>query len=314
VSCWPRSPAGRERKLGRVLNAPALEQPRERARFLRPADRPWLEALHATFVEHRYALHTHPAFTIALVERGAASFELAGHEYVAPAGSVFVIPPHAAHTGRSATASGYTYKVLYVDGDHAAATLGAARAMGRPAGDVVIGRRSVSRRLARAHRLLVGGGADLEHDEALTATLAALRSLLAAGAAERSRRPRAAVLRAREYLDGHFTERVSLDELARLAGVSPYHLTRSFHSELGLPPSAYQRQLRVELAKEQLRAGAAAARVAADCGFADQPHLVRQFKRVVGVTPGAFAAAATRPATAPRRRSRPRRPGRPRAA
>lgn len=75
----------------------------ERARFLRPAGRPGLEALHATFVRHGYSLHTHETFTIALVERGAASFELDGRRHVAPAGSTFVIPPHRPHTGESAT-------------------------------------------------------------------------------------------------------------------------------------------------------------------------------------------------------------------
>jgi AraC-like DNA-binding protein len=40
-----------------------------------------------------------------------------------------------------------------------------------------------------------------------------------------------------------------------------------------------------------LARGDAAARVAAQCGFADQPHLTRTFKRAVGVTPARFAAA-----------------------
>jgi AraC-like DNA-binding protein len=42
---------------------------------------------------------------------------------------------------------------------------------------------------------------------------------------------------------------------------------------------------------QELRDGVPAARVAADCGFSDQAHLTRQFKRVVGVPPGAFASA-----------------------
>jgi AraC-like DNA-binding protein len=269
----------------------AVDSARERARFLRFEDRPWLEVLHATFVRHRYALHTHPTFTIALVEEGAAAFELGGHRYVAPAGTVFVIPPGAAHTGRSATARGYTYKVLYVDPEHAAAALGAPPQRGRATADVVIDDPRLAAGLARVHRLLAGASGCLEGDESVTLSLATLGSLVAARPSPRSRRPHPAVSRARAYLEDHFTERVSLDDLARSAGVSPFHLTRTFHSELGMPPSTYQRQLRIELAKQRLRDGAPAARVAADCGFSDQPHLVREFKRVVGVTPGAFAAS-----------------------
>ena len=90
---------------------------------MRPPHRSGLEALHATFVRHRYALHTHETFTIALVERGAACFDLAGQRHVAPAGRTFVIPPDTPHTGESATPAGYTYKVLYIDPEQAAAGL-----------------------------------------------------------------------------------------------------------------------------------------------------------------------------------------------
>jgi len=76
------------------LNDLAVARSRERERFLRPPGRPGVEALHATFVWHRYALHMHETFTIALVERGGAGFELHGQRCIAPAGSTFVIPPH----------------------------------------------------------------------------------------------------------------------------------------------------------------------------------------------------------------------------
>jgi len=72
-----------------------------------------------------------------------------------------------------------------------------------------------------------------------------------------------------------------------------YHLARTFRAEIGMPPSTYQRQLRVRRAVQQLRDGVPAARVAADCGFADQAHLTRHFKRLVGVTPGVFASAGS---------------------
>jgi AraC-like DNA-binding protein len=263
----------------------------ERARFLHFDDQPGLEGLHATFVRHRYALHTHPTFTIALVEQGAVTFELDGHEHFAPAGTVFVIPPGAAHTGRSATPRGYTYKVLYVDPGHAAAALGGTPHKGTAPAGVVLDDPRLAAGLARTHRLLAGAPGGLAADEAVTVSLAALGSLVAAAGPSRPRHRHAAVGRARAHLEDHFAERVQLADLARVAGVSPFHLTRTFHGELGMPPSAYQRQLRIELAKRRLRSDAPAAQVAAECGFSDQPHLVREFKRVVGVTPGAFAAA-----------------------
>ncbi|HYM70106.1 MAG TPA: helix-turn-helix transcriptional regulator, partial [bacterium] len=70
------------------------------------------------------------------------------------------------------------------------------------------------------------------------------------------------------------------------------HLCRTFHREVGLPPHAYQTQVRVERARSLLRNGVPIAEAAAAVGFYDQAHLTRQFKRVIGVTPGQYVGAA----------------------
>jgi AraC-like DNA-binding protein len=67
-------------------------------------------------------------------------------------------------------------------------------------------------------------------------------------------------------------------------GVSRFVLVRYFRRELGTTPHAWLLQLRVERAR-----GMAATAVAADTGFADQAHFSRVFKRIVGLTPRAYA-------------------------
>jgi AraC-like DNA-binding protein len=57
---------------------------------------------------------------------------------------------------------------------------------------------------------------------------------------------------------------------------------------MGMPPHAYQTARRIAQAQVLLRQGLAPAAVASDCGFADQSHLTRAFKRVVGVPPGLY--------------------------
>jgi AraC-like DNA-binding protein len=80
----------------------------------------------------------------------------------------------------------------------------------------------------------------------------------------------------------------SLDDLAAESGMSPFALVRAFRAETGLPPHAYVNHLRVRLARQLLDRGVAPADVAAQAGFADQAHLTRHFKRVVGVPPRAY--------------------------
>jgi AraC-like DNA-binding protein len=89
------------------------------------------------------------------------------------------------------------------------------------------------------------------------------------------------------------SESVPTQELARLSGVSEWHLIRSFHYEFGLPPHAFHLRLRLAFACQLLVRGLPIASVAYECGFADQCHLNRKFKAIYGLTPAAWAAGGT---------------------
>ena len=85
--------------------------------------------------------------------------------------------------------------------------------------------------------------------------------------------------------------------LASAVGMSREHLHRLFRAALGVTPGQYLRLCRVALARRRLRAGDRIAEVALACDFADQAHFSRWFRRYLGVTPRAFAAARPRAAT-----------------
>ena len=97
--------------------------------------------------------------------------------------------------------------------------------------------------------------------------------------------------RARHHLHERWDERVSLTELSQVAGLSRFELVRRFREQTDITPHAFQTDLRIAHARRLLSAGVAPAEVAAECGFADQPHLSRVFKRAVGVSPARYAAA-----------------------
>jgi len=98
-----------------------------------------------------------------------------------------------------------------------------------------------------------------------------------------------AIRLARTYLEDNYAAKVSLDTLAQLVALSPFHLARLFQQDVGMPPHAYQIQVRIARAKPLLLQGIAASRVAADTGFFDLSHFTRHFKRQVGVTPAGYA-------------------------
>lgn len=82
-----------------------------------------------------------------------------------------------------------------------------------------------------------------------------------------------------------------LRSLSEQLGTSRFSALRAFKRHFGLPPHNYQIHLRVEQAQTCLRAGQTPARVAIDCGFFDQSHMTRHFKRVLGTTPAQYARA-----------------------
>ncbi len=99
------------------------------------------------------------------------------------------------------------------------------------------------------------------------------------------------VRRAKAYLEEHFQETVTLNDLVVVTGLSRFHLLRTFAKRVGLPPHAYQIRLRVERAMKLLRKGVPPSVVAGIVGFADQSHLTRHLRRVMHVTPGQYARA-----------------------
>ncbi|MFF8359944.1 helix-turn-helix domain-containing protein [Streptomyces chartreusis] len=101
-----------------------------------------------------------------------------------------------------------------------------------------------------------------------------------------------------DYIHTHLAERVALDDLARVAGVSPSHFTRVFRASTGQSPHQYVLGQRLEQARRALlTTDTAIADIAGTCGFADQSHLTRTMRRHLGLTPSALRTDRTQAAT-----------------
>lgn len=263
----------------------------EYSTYFRPEGLPGVEALHARFVEHAYVPHSHPTWTVAVVHYGAARFEVDATQQRAERGELFVLEPEAVHTGMAAVPEGWAYEVLYLDPAVLHEWDERDAAAPRASRWVVFRDRALRDSLLRMHARLRDGGFGLELDEAVLGAIAALRPHLRPGSPPARRgSEHAAVRRACGYLNEHWDEPVPLAELSSFAGLTRFELVRRFHHQTGLTPHAFQTNVRIARARRMLSAGEPIARVAAACGFADQPHLTRTFRRAVGVTPGRFTA------------------------
>lgn len=98
-----------------------------------------------------------------------------------------------------------------------------------------------------------------------------------------------AVARVRSYIEENVGERISLEDLARIAQVSRFHFARQFRLRTGQSPMGYLLRARIERAKQMLGDSAMkVAEIAVALGFADQSHFTRTFRRFVGVPPSEY--------------------------
>jgi AraC-like DNA-binding protein len=147
----------------------------------------------------------------------------------------------------------------------------------------------LAREFAALHTRFERAHDSLEAFEALAGMLGHLASRLSPGpAAPDGAICRHGVGRVIEYLRAHAQENLSLDDLAVIAQMNRFVLLRHFQAQVGVSPHEYQRMCRIRLVKKHLRDGMPLAQLAAVCGYFDQSHMTREFKRRTGLTPTAF--------------------------
>jgi AraC family transcriptional regulator len=95
-----------------------------------------------------------------------------------------------------------------------------------------------------------------------------------------------------DYIDRHITGRVLVADLCALVSRSEAHFSRSFRGTFGYSPHVFVVRRRVELAAHHMRqTEMSLSDIALGCGFADQAHLSKQFRMVIGTTPAAWRRA-----------------------
>lgn len=248
-----------------------------------------IRALSAHFETFAFTRHEHDHFVVGLIGSGLQTFELGRNAYVTPPGYLMLINPGEPHTGQAAREGGFSYLALYPTPEDLQLFAEGSDLLG------TLSFRWTHVRDEAVHaglwRAANGAGWDPLAQE--TAFVGSLRGLLRRHATCESRatgpaRGRREVLRARDYLHAHLEERITLSELARSAGLSPYHLARLFRDALGLPPHKYLEGLRVRRARDLLAEGWPCADAALAAGFSSQSHLNRSFKRILGITPSTY--------------------------
>ena len=252
-----------------------------------------VECLRAEHVGVRFARHFHEGYAVGVIESGALGFRYLGRDCVAAAGAVNMVVPGEVHDGHPASPQGFAYRMFYLDAPVVERLAGELDGQGVKIPDFpggVIQDPQLASALRRLHLDLEAGSTTLLERQSRLSTI--LSAWISRHAERKSRvrpadEPRA-VSRAREYLRERASSPVSLEELSQASGLSGFRLNRQFSRFVGLAPHAYQVMLRVEAARALIASGRSVSDAALESGFCDQSHLTRHFRRITGLTPGAY--------------------------
>ena len=274
----------------------AFQPKREKAKFWRAPEYHNMELLSATYIKQKFSHHYHETYAIGVVEQGIEKVFIGGIETHVMPGEMILINPNVIHSGEAGDERGWKYRMFYP-------SVALLRQLAQEISGEdwhqphfpmsVVDDPIVARQLSHLHRVLEKSDNQLKRD---TAMRIAFGSLILRHAENNplkrcTQGERDAVRRVREYIETYYEHNTSLDELAEIAGLSPFHLVRVFKDETGLPPHTYLTHVRVQKARELLQNDPLSiADVAYATGFTDQSHLTRWFKRMVGVTPGKYVA------------------------
>lgn len=256
-----------------------------------------VSALHAHFTTHAFAPHWHEYYVVGLITDGVQTFRYRRDRYVTTRGGFFILNPGEPHTGESAIETGFTYRALYPTSEHMEQAM---VELSRP-GELPhfptarMDERDMAESIHHFHALLTAELSPLERQTRWLSLLTALVLRYGSAGSERLALPAAgaeprAVSLARDYLEEHFAERVTLPRMAAQTSLSPFHLVRVFRRATGITPHAYLESVRIRHAQRLLECGEAPAVAAFATGFSSQSHFTERFRRTLGVTPAVYAS------------------------
>ena len=240
-----------------------------------------------------YPKHWHEEYQLCLVNSGAGHVTYRGADHATPADSLFVGHPGEVHSNEACGDEGCSFQSLYIEPGlvtSANEELGGLRETAPFFRGAVLGDELLLQRFNELFDALNVAESRLIRDSALLSLL----TLLLRRFSEDQPRPqpryreRRVVGLLKGYLTENYARNVSLAELSSIAGLSAFHLNRVFREATGVPPHAFQTQVRISRAKGLLREGWSIADVAAATGFSDQSHLTRHFKRLMAITPARY--------------------------
>ena len=249
-----------------------------------------LELLKAQYHHKQFSKHVHEGYCIGVIEDGAQSFYRTGQLHTAPKGDIILVNADEIHTGSSAVESGWKYRAIYPTPEM---LLDVGQDFFTHKNTVpwfpsaVVHDVGLAQQLSLLFDLLEQKDNTLLKESMYLSTLAYL--IQRHGRAKVTPIQHSEIYHKIQVIKELMCQKpehdYSLTELANHINVSPWHFLREFKKHTGLPPHSWLVQLRLQKARQLLKQGWSITATAHACGFSDQSHFNRHFKKAMGTIP-----------------------------
>lgn len=260
---------------------------------------PYVETRRSCFGRTCYKSHSHPTFSIGAIDEGNSVFQSSfGTAQKISASTLVIVPAHFEHSCNPMPNQAWSYQMLHLDlawlnqlySEFQEQGLDLHIPQHKP---LIIKDESLYEAFTEMNETLFDAQKLIfEKEQSLLHCL--IHLLLPHFILEEIQKP--------QYLYKDFLNLIdvisssegfiSLEELAQRVGLSRYAIIRLFKANVGLTPHAFQINLKINQAREQLKQGVPLAELAVNLGFSDQSHFHKAFKAHTGVTPRQFQLAA----------------------
>ena len=236
---------------------------------------------------HASRRHVHEEFSLGVVMQGASLVTSTAEDFLVKEGSAIMIPPGTVHQCNPKDLNHWQFQMLYLKADWVDSLLDTIPA------DLYISVKPLStneyRQILLLFRLLQDNLPVIQKETQLITDLQSFFDF----EGYFQQKPNLSQInpqsmpKVRDYIRDHFLEKLTLDDLADIAGLNKFHFVHCFKAAYQTTPHAFQTMLRINFAKHRLQKyqNESIMAIAQDAGFFDQSHFVKTFKQYLGTTP-----------------------------
>ena len=247
-----------------------------------------IEAYNLSGIVQKFPNHFHEYYVIGFIEGGKRHLWCKGKEYDTSAGDLILFNPRDNHYCAPVNGELLDYRAVNIKPEVMS------RAVKEITGEAympyftetVVYKSDIAQSVQDLYRAVLNDAPLLEKEENLFFLLdQILREYASDFESADVLRPNRQIQSLCQYMEEHFAENVTLDELLSMTDFGKSYLLRSFTRQSGVSPYRYLQTIRLDKAKRFLEEGIAPIDAAGMAGFSDQSHFTHFFKEFIGLTP-----------------------------